>query len=128
MYALDVSIRRRLAYLAATVIAAAGMFAGHAIGKAADGSTGLANLLGIGSWIVAGIIAVLIDRTVPARAVAFASLGLPLVWFGMILVSEGVGFWFVALLLIAVFALLAGLSAAATKWLLRPPSSQVPPV
>ena len=112
-------IRRRLAYIAASVIAAVGMFAGHTLGKASDESTGLANLVAIASWVVAGVVAVVIDRTVPARAVGFASLALPLVWFGTVLVSEGVGFWFLALLLIAAFALLAGLSAAGTKLLFR---------
>ena len=112
-------IRRRLAYIAASVIAATGMFAGHTLGKGSDDSSAVANLLGIGAWVVAGIVAVLIDRSVPARAVGFASLALPLVWFGTVLVSEGVGFWFLALLLIAVFALLAALSAAATRLLFR---------
>ena len=118
VYASCVPIRRRLACIAASVIAAAGMFAGHRMGKTSD-DAGVANLVGIFSWVVAGIVAVLIDRTVPARVVGVASLALPLVWFGTVLVSEGVGFWFIALLLMAVFALLAAVSAGATKLLCR---------
>lgn len=120
MYPLGVPWRRRLSYLAASVIAAAGMFTGHAMGRGPDESAGVAQLVGILSWVVAGVAAVLIDRSVPPRAVGFASLALPLVWFGGLLVSEGVGFWFAALVLLGVFALLAGVSAALMKWLLQP--------
>lgn len=95
------------------------MFTGHAMGQGPDASAGAAQLVGILSWVAAGIAAVLIDRSVPARAVGFASLALPLVWFGGLLVSEGVGFWFAALALLGVFALLAGVSAAVMKWLLQ---------
>lgn len=119
MYPLGVPWRRRLSYLAASVIAAAGMFTGHAVGRGPDESAGAAQLIGILSWVVAGVAAVLIDRSVPPRAVGFASLALPLVWFGGLLVSEGVGFWFAALVLLGVFALLAGASAAVMKWLLQ---------
>jgi hypothetical protein len=115
-----VSLQRKIAYLAASAIAAGGMFAGHALGGPQSDSTILANLVGILGWVVAGAAAVLIDRTVPPRAVAFASLGLPLVWFGGLLVEEGMAFWLLGLALLALFALLAGLSAAAVKWLLRP--------
>lgn len=120
MYAFGVPWRRRLSYLAASVIAAAGMFTGHAMGRGADDTAGTAHLVGIFSWVAAGIVAVLIDRSVPPRAVGFASLALPLVWFGGLLVSEGVGFWFAALVLLGAFALLAGASAAIMKWLLQP--------
>lgn len=98
------------------------MFTGHAIGQGADDSAIAANLIGVLSWAVAGVVAVLVDRSVPPRAVGFASLALPLVWFGGLLVSEGVGFWFLALALLGAFAVLAGASAAFTKWLLRPRS------
>ena len=120
MYPLVVPWRRRLSYLAASVIAAAGMFAGHAMGQGPDEAAGAAQLVGILSWVAAGVVAVLIDRSVPPRAVGFASLALPLVWFGGLLVSEGVGFWVAALALLGVFALLAGASAAVMKWLLQP--------
>lgn len=114
------SLKRKIAYLAASVIAAGGMFAGHALGGPQSDSTLLANLVGILGWVVAGVTAVLIDRSVPARAVGFASLGLPLVWFGGLLVEEGVTFWLAGLVLLGVFAFLAGASAAGMKWLLRP--------
>lgn len=120
MYPFGVPWRRRLSYLAASVIAAVGMFTGHAMGQGPDESAGVAQLVGILSWVAAGIVAVLIDRSVPPRAVGFASLALPLVWFGGLLVSEGVGFWLAALALLGVFALLAGVSAAVMKWLLQP--------
>ena len=119
VYAFGVTWRRRLSYLAASLIAAAGMFTGHAMGQGPAESPGPAHLVGILSWVAAGIVAVLIDRSVPPRAVGVASLALPLVWFGGLLVSEGVGFWFAALVLLGVFALLAGASAAVTKWLLQ---------
>jgi hypothetical protein len=113
-------IRRRLAYIAASVIAAAGMMGGHALAAAAgaDGSAA-AQWMGILSWVVAGIVAVLIDRTVPARAVGFASLALPLVWFGMLLVSEDRSLWMLGLAFIFFFALVAGLAAGGTKLLFR---------
>jgi len=109
-----------LSYIAASVIAAAGMMTGHAIGQGPDDTATLANVIGVLSWVVAGIAAALIDRSVPPRAVGLASMALPLVWFGTLLVSEGVGLWFLGLLLIGAFALLAGTAAAGTKWLLRP--------
>lgn len=115
-----VSLQRKIAYLAASVIAAGGMFAGHALGGPQSDSTVLANLVGILGWVVAGVTAVLIDRSVPARAVGFASLGLPLVWFGGLLVEEGMTFWLAGLVLLGVFAFLAGASAAGMKRLLRP--------
>ena len=113
------SLRRRLAYVAASAIAAAGMFAGHAMGRAAADGSSAADLIGILSWVAAGVVAVLIDRSVPPRAVGVASLALPLVWFGGLLVSEGVGLWLAGLALLLIFAVLAGASAAAMKWLLR---------
>jgi hypothetical protein len=118
-----VSIRRRLAYVAASVIAAAGMMTGHWMAnsaRAAGGESAFAGSLAILSWVLAGVVAVLVDRSVPPRAIALASLALPLVWFGMILVSEDRTLWFLGLLLIALFAVLTWLSAAATRWLLRP--------
>lgn len=114
------SLKRKIAYVAASVIAAGGMFAGHALGGPQSDSTVLANLVGILGWVVAGVTAVLIDRSVPPRAVGFASLGLPLVWFGGLLVEEGMTFWLAGLVLLGVFAVLAGASAAGTKWMLRP--------
>ena len=114
--------RRRFAYIAASVIAAAGMMSGHNLAAAmrASGSeAGLAQVLGIAGWVVAGVVAVLIDRTVPPRAVAFASLALPLVWFGSIIVSDESGLWWLGLLAIAVFALIAGAAAAATSLAFR---------
>jgi len=72
------------------------------------------------SLLIIPVVSVLIDRSVPPRAVGLASLALPLVWFGGLLVSEGVGFWVAALALLGVFALLAGASAAVMKWLLQP--------
>jgi hypothetical protein len=120
LYPLDVSLKRKLASLAASLIAAGGMFTGHALGGSGSDSTLAANLVGILSWVVAGVTAVLIDRSVPPRAVGFASLGLPLVWFGGLLVSEGVGFWLLGLVMLGLFALLAGASAAGTRWMLRP--------
>lgn len=119
---LNVPLRRRLSYIAASVIAAAGMMGGHWLAGAAraeGAESPFAQGLGILSWAVAGILAVLIDRTVPARAVAFASLALPLVWFGMLLVSEENSLWLLGLAVMAVFALIAGLSAAATKLAFR---------
>lgn len=117
---LNVPIRRRLSYIAASVIAAAGMMGGHALAGAsgAEGSA-IAEWMGILSWAAAGVAAVLIDRTVPARAVGFASMALPLVWFGMLLVSEDRSLWFMGLLFIGLFALVAGLSAAGTRLLFR---------
>ena len=115
-------LRRRLAYIAASVIAAAGMMSGHWLAeasRAAGRESPLAQSLGVLSWVVAGAVAALIDRTVPAHAVGVASLALPLVWFGMILVSEPNGLWLLGLGAMAVFALIAGLSAAATKAALR---------
>lgn len=117
-----VSFRRKLSYIAASVIAAAGMMTGHWLAesaRAAGGESALAQGLGLASWVVAGVAAVLIDRTVPARAVAFASLALPLVWFGGLLVSEDNTLWLLGLVALTVFALAAGLSAGATKLLLR---------
>ncbi|MDQ3068340.1 MAG: hypothetical protein M3R55_01250 [Acidobacteriota bacterium] len=114
--------RRRLACIAASVIAAAGMMSGHwlaGVARAAGEESPVAQSLAIAAWITAGVIAVLIDRTVSARAVALASLALPLVWFGMILVLEDHGLWMLGLAAMAVFALLAGLSAAAMKLMLR---------
>ena len=61
----------------------------------------------------------LIDRTEPPRAVEFASLALPLVWFGMLLVSEDNNLWLLGLAALAVFALLAGLAAGATRFAFR---------
>jgi hypothetical protein len=122
VYAFIVQMRRRLAYVAASVIAAAGMMGGHnlaAATRAAGDESTLAQVLGIAGWIVAGIVAVLIDRTVPPRAVAFASLALPLVWFGSIIVSDESGLWWMGLLVIVVFALFAGLAAAATALIFR---------
>lgn len=87
--------------------------------RAAGQEPPFSDMLGILSWVVAGIAAVLIDRTVPARAVGFASLALPLVWFGGLLVSEDRSMWLMGLLTLVVFALLAGVSAAATKLLFR---------
>ena len=117
------SLKRRLAYVAASVIAAAGMMTGHWMAnnaRAAGEESAFAGSLAILCWIIAGVAAILIDRSVPPRAVALASLALPLVWFGMILVSEDSSLWFFGLLLIALFAFLTWLSAAATRWLLRP--------
>ena len=88
--------------------------------REAGGESAFAGSLAILCWVVAGVVAILIDRSVPPRAVAIASLALPLVWFGMILVSEDRSLWFLGLLLIALFAFLTWLSAAATRWLLRP--------
>lgn len=122
MYPHRVSFRRKLAYVAASVIAAAGMMGGHWMANAAragGSESALAPALGLGSWIAAGIAAVLIDRSVPARAVAFASLALPLVWFGMLLVSEDNSLWILGLAAMAVFALLTGLAAAGTRFALR---------
>ena len=115
-------MRRRLAYVAASVIAAGGMMSGHALAesaRAAGTESALAQALGIVCWIVAGIVAVLIDRAVPARAVAFASIALPLVWFGTIIVSDQRGLWWIGLLVLVIFALVAGLAAAATSFLFR---------
>lgn len=115
-------MRRRLAYVAASVIAAAGMMSGHAMAdsaRAAGGESPFAQALGILCWVAAGIAAVLIDRTVPARAVAFASLALPLVWFGAIIVSDQRELWWVGLVVLVLFALVAGLAAAATGFLFR---------
>ncbi len=120
VYALRVPLKRKLAYLAASLIAAGGMFTGHALGASASDTSDAANLIGILSWVVAGVIAVLIDQSVPPRAVGFASLGLPLVWFGGLLVSEGVGLWLAGLVILGLLALLAGVSAAGMKWILRP--------
>ena len=117
------SFRRRLCYLAASAIAAAGMMTGHwmaGAARAAGEESALAQGLGLVSWVIAGVAAVLIDRSVPPRAVAFASLALPLVWFGGLLVSEEGTVWILGLIALAVFALVAGLSAGATKRLLRP--------
>ena len=125
LYPFPVSLKRKIAYVAASVIAAGGMFAGHALGGPESESTTLANLLGILAWVVAGIVAVLIDRSVPARAVGFASLGLPLFWFGGLLVEEGMTFWLAGLALLGLFALLAGTAAAGTKWLLSPRAAQM---
>lgn len=121
MYALSVPIRRRLAYIAASVIAAAGMMGGHALAGAAEAEGGsiAAQWIGVLSWVAAGVTATLIDRTVPARAVGFASMALPLVWFGMLLVSEENNLWLLGLAAMAVFGLIAGLSAGATKLLFR---------
>lgn len=118
MYALAVPLRRRLAYIAASVIAGSGMFAGHTIAQRTSDPT-IANWIGIGGWIVAGIAAVLIDRTVPARAVGLASLALPLVWFGMLLVSEDNALWMAGLAFLLAFAMVSGVSAGATKFLFR---------
>lgn len=87
--------------------------------RAAGDESALAQGLGLFSWVIAGVVAVLIDRTVPARAVAFASLALPLVWFGGLLVAEDNTLWIFGLVALTVFALAAGLSAGATKLLLR---------
>ena len=97
------------------------MMGGHALaGAAADqGGSVAAQWIGVFSWVVAGVVAVLIDRTVPARAVGFASMALPLVWFGMLLVSDENNLWLLGLIAMAVFGLIAGLSAAATKLILR---------
>jgi len=114
--------RRRLAYLAASVVAAAGMMTGHALGQAAHAagtSAAAAAAIGIGAWVAAGIAAVLIDRTVPARAVAVASIALPLVWFGTMIVSEERELWWVGLALLVLFAAVAGLAAAAAGFFFR---------
>ncbi len=98
------------------------MMGGHTLAaamRAAGEDSALAQGMGIAGWIAAGTVAVLIDRTVPARAVAFASLALPLVWFGSIIVSDESGLWWLGLLVIAVFALIAGAAAAATSLLFR---------
>ena len=87
--------------------------------RASGEEAAAAQVMGIAGWFVAGIAAVLIDRTVPARAVALASLALPLVWFGSIIVSDESGLWWLGLLAIAVFALMAGAAAAATSLLFR---------
>jgi hypothetical protein len=119
---LNVPLRRRLAYLSASLIAAAGMIAGHTVAgasRAIGGESQLAPALGLLSWVAAGIVAVLIDRDVPARAVGFASLALPLVWFGMLLVSEDNSLWLLGLAALAVFALIAAASAWATRAVLR---------
>lgn len=118
-----VSLRRKLSYVAASVIAAAGMMTGHWMASAAREAgrdSAFAGALGILSWAIAGIAAVLIDRSVPPRAVALSSLALPLVWFGMIIVSEENTMWLIGLLLIGLFALLTWAAAAGTRWLLRP--------
>jgi len=54
----------------------------------------------------------------PALSVR-ASSALPLVWFGMLLASEDRSLWFMGLLFIGLFALVAGLSAAGTRLLFR---------
>lgn len=115
-------VRRRLAYLSASLIAAFGMMGGHRLAgasRAAGEDSPLAQGLGILSWVAAGIVAVLIDRTVPARAVGFASLALPLVWFGMILVSEDNSLWLLGLAALVIFALIAAASAWVTAAVLR---------
>ena len=117
------SFRRKLAYVAASVISGAGMMFGHnwaEAARAAGSEAPAAQWLGVGSWVIAGVAAALIDRTAPARAIGVSSLALPLVWFGMMLVSEGNAMWLVALAMMLFFGLLAGLSAAATQRLLRP--------
>ena len=88
--------------------------------RAAGGESSIAGSLAIVSWFVAGTVAVLIDRSAPPRAIALSSLALPLVWFGMILVSEESGLWFLGLLMLVVFAMFTWSAAAATRWLLRP--------
>ena len=106
--------RRWAAYAAASVIAAAGMMAGHALAAAARASgheSLLAQALGIFAWVVAGAAAVLIDRTVVARTVAAASAALPLIWFATL----DNPLWLPGLAALALFAILAGLSAALTK-------------
>lgn len=98
------------------------MIAGHALAgaqRASGEESPLAPALGLLSWVAAGIVAVLIDRTVPARAVGFASLALPLVWFGMLLVSEDNSLWLLGLAALVVFALIAAASAWATGAVLR---------
>ena len=122
MYPSRVPLRRRLAYIAASLIAAAGMIVGDSLGEAArraDGESWAAALIGIGSWTVAGVVGVLIDRTVPARAIGLASTALPLLWFGGLIVSEEKSLWWAGIVLIAVFGLIASLSAAATKLVFR---------
>lgn len=89
--------------------------AGHALARRYDDE---ANYVGVFSWVAAGVCAALIDRSVPARAVAVASLGLPLVWFGTLIVSEDHGLWMFGLAFLVFFAIIAGLSAAVTKRLL----------
>lgn len=122
-YASRVSLKRRIAYVAASTIAAAGMMTGHWMANAAlqaGGESVVAGSLAIVSWFVAGVVAALIDRSAPPRAVALSSLALPLVWFGMILVSEDRSLWWLGLIALAVFALFTWSAAAATRWLLRP--------
>lgn len=122
MYACAVPVRRRLAYLSASLVAAAGMMAGHALAgaaRAAGSESQLAPALGLLAWVAAGIVAVLIDRTVPARAVGVAALALPLVWFGTRLASDGNSLWLLGLGALAVFALIAAASAAVTRAVLR---------
>jgi hypothetical protein len=122
-YASRVSLKRRLAYVAASTIAAAGMMTGHWMANAARAAgeeSLVAGSLAIASWFVAGIAGALIDRSAPPRAIALASLALPLVWFGAILVSEDKTLWFLGLLALVVFALFTWTAAVATRWLLRP--------
>jgi hypothetical protein len=117
-----VTSRRRLAYAAASLVAAAGMMAGHALAgaaRAAAGESQLAPAVGLLAWVAAGIVAVLIDRRVPAGAAGAASIVLPLAWFGVRLAIDGNSLWLLGLAALAVFALLAAASAAITKTVLR---------
>ncbi|MEX2272526.1 MAG: hypothetical protein WD690_13730 [Vicinamibacterales bacterium] len=98
------------------------MMSGHALAasaRAAGGESQLAPALGIVSWVVAGIAAVIIDRTIPVRFVGAASVVLPLIWFATLLAKDGNPLWPAAGAAIMLFGLLAGLSAGATHWLLR---------
>lgn len=118
MYAAGVTTRRWLACAAASLIAAAGMMTGHALAaaaRAAGEESAVAQGLGVASWVVAGAAAVLIDRDVPAQAVAAASVVLPLVWFATL---EN-PLWLLGLAAMTLFALIAGLSAAVTKFACR---------
>lgn len=93
------------------------MMSGHALAasaRAAGGESQIAPALGIISWVVAGVVAVLIDRTVPGLIVAAASVVLPLIW----LATLDNPIWLLGLAAMAVFAMIAGGAAAAARWTL----------
>jgi hypothetical protein len=110
--------RRPVAYVTASAIAAAGMMSGHALAAAARASgqeSPFAQAVGILAWIAAGVTAVVIDRTVVAPTVAAASVALPLLWFATL----DNPLWLLGLAALALFAILAGVSAALTKLAFR---------
>jgi hypothetical protein len=118
MYPSVVTLRRWSAFATATGIAAAGMMGGRALaGAARDAGTesSLAAVIAILGWVCAGMAAVVIDRSIPAAAAGAASAVLPILWFATL---EN-RIWALGLGAIAVFALMAGLSAAVTRRVLR---------